>query len=103
MKRMLFLATAVLALSGCGHTVYLTTTKVVAPEDHLLVDCQVVAPPPADAYKQATTDKREELLFDMNDKQLLSITSCNVRLQELRTWKQKQLQIQNPSTVEKVK
>jgi uncharacterized protein YcfL len=81
-------------LTGCltnpERVVY--KTQVIAPEDALLLDCDVEPPPEREAYKKSDNMGREKLLVDHSHKQLKNVSACNVRFGEIRTWKKKQLE-----------
>lgn len=105
-----------LMLSGCANqpVVVPSDYKAVTPEDHLIVDCEIAAPPAKNLYltpvaKQdftiALADKdpavalltraldnasRQEKMLILYSSQLIqNLQACNVRLKGLRDWKTK--------------
>ena len=81
------------ALSGCATTepVVKYETVVIAPEDNLLLDCPVTAPPNQTAYLQMTAREKEEALAAYGNKQTGNVGNCNIDKAGLRKWKAEQL------------
>lgn len=96
----------VLALSGCAHDDPILITKhiVAAQDDSDLVDCEVAAPPPREAYlakvpaTEATqveilkaelesASRREKLLTDAWLGQTKNLITCNKRWKGSREFK----------------
>lgn len=97
---------AVVALSGCGTTITVVEHRLVMPDDNMLVDCDIEAPPPRAQYlatapsKDATelekikaalktAEERERLLTDLNLKQYANANVCNKRWKGVRDFKAK--------------
>lgn len=98
MRTLLFLLFAGFILSGCATTqpepVIQYKTIVIAPEDSLLLDCDMEPPPVIEDYlKLPEWTLKEGILIDMSQKQMVNITKCNIRLKNLRAWKAEQLKL----------
>ena len=79
-------------LSGCALSpekpvapVYIT--KVIVPDDALLVDCEIEAPPAKEEYMKSDMSDREGLLTKHASKQMKNLFTCNERIGQLRLWK----------------
>lgn len=69
-------------------------TKVVAPEDNLIVDCDIEPPMVVKDYVAIPNYvSKEGVLVDLNEKNMVNLQKCNERWKALREWKAKQLQI----------
>lgn len=89
----LILVSMTLFLVGCNTApvaINTATTVAILPEDHLLEDCAIDAPPAKTKYLAATQKEREKFLADYAMKQTSNLIACNVQKAELRKWKQKQ-------------
>lgn len=98
MRSLLLLILAGLVLSGCATTqpepIIKYKTIVIAPEDALLVDCEVSAPPVIKDYLALPNwTLKEGVLVDLNQKQMTDAITCNVRMEKLRAWKAEQLKL----------
>ncbi|WP_174999328.1 hypothetical protein [Rugamonas aquatica] len=86
----LIFAVSALLLSGCASAppaAPIYKTVLIAPDDNLLGDCTVGAPPGQEAYKAASMKQREEMLVDVIDKGYRNAFLCNERWQKVRQWK----------------
>lgn len=99
MRLLILLLLACVSLSGCFATtqpepITKYKTIVLAPEDALLVDCDVEPPPGVTDYvKLQDWAQKEGVLIDMSQKQLMNLINCNIRLKNLRAWKAQQLKL----------
>lgn len=101
--KLLAITVAVLMLSGCatfGQRSAPPEFKVVAPEDHQLLDCPIDTPPKEAAYVNSSNDRKEDLLANYSIALLKNIGDCNVRLKALRNWKKEQLDIYKSGAAE---
>ena len=135
MKKVIFLFLLAFSflLTACGTTdpVVIRDTKLVAPEDAMLVNCPIEVPPTRDEYLRAAPSvnaepdycaapdtqvckdmtllrqtvanlsRREKLLMDYLKKQMLTGVTCNVRMEALRNWKIEQKKIYEAEKAEK--
>jgi hypothetical protein len=106
MKRLLQLSFSVVLLchlAGCIFAPVKPEIEIryknvpVVPADYLIVDCDDATPPDLAAYQAAKqwTDKEAILVGKIgegND----AIAACNIRMKNLRKWKQDQLLLLQP-------
>ena len=96
---MVFMAMAI-ALTGCGSLFQQEPppvqykTVVIAPDDNLLANCDVEAPPAKDEFVAATPDRRVVMLGNTVSKGYKNADVCNERWAKLREWKKKELDLQ---------
>lgn len=89
---------------GCAHKetvkeviVYKTEYVVVAPTDIQLKKVTVVPPPDKQLWmslsdnSQQSWMKKESILTDLYIKQTSAVQQCNASLQEIKEWRQKQI------------
>jgi len=92
----------VLVLAGCGtmglQTNVVYKTEVIAPEDSLLLDCDVMSPPEREAYIAATMKEREKMLVNFSMKQMENLFVCNKRFKALRDWKKEKIEALSKTT-----
>lgn len=60
---------------------------IVAPNDALLVNCRVSAPPDRNLYLSVSQTERERMLAEAWMEQTTNLVNCNMRLEDLRQWK----------------
>ena len=90
--------------AGCAHKevikeviVYKTEYVVVAPTDIQLKKVAVVPPPDKQLWmslsdnSQQSWMKKESILTDLYIKQTSAVQQCNASLQEIKEWRQKQI------------
>lgn len=78
----------VMAFSGCAwDTKIIHDTKVIAPEDSLIIDCPIATPPNKEAYVAADMKGREGMLVDYSSTLMKNCIVCNQRFSALRKWK----------------
>ena len=97
MKHLTILLLSLLVLAGCAtptppDPIIKIKTVVIAPEDNLLLDCDVQVPPVIKDYIALPDwQLKEGVLVDMNEKNLFNLNVCNIRFKKLREWKAQQL------------
>jgi len=78
-----------ISLTGCGllptKTEY--STKVLTPDDNMIMDCNITEPPSKADYAAATQKEREIILTKYINNLLNYKIVCNKRLQRVREWK----------------
>ena len=77
-------------LSGCGsfgepQVTY--KTKVIAPEDILLVDCDISTPPNKNEYLNLSMSDKEGTLTNYSLSLIKNLSVCNKQMKALREWK----------------
>lgn len=80
-------------LMACGTTQepqVMYKVAVVTPDDNMLIDCVIVAPPEKNKYYKATMKEREEMLIELSGAQIKETALCNNRWKNLRLWKKQQ-------------
>lgn len=83
-----------LMLSACGLTqpqVKYDTT-VLVPQDNLLQDCPVAAPPNKEEFQLLTSDEQVQSISKAYNQQTLNVGLCNKDKQGLRYWKKEELE-----------
>lgn len=88
------------SLTGCATTdpKVIYKTEVVAPDDNLLVDCDVQEPPNKEEYIAATPKDREKMLVDKISLMMKDGFTCNKRFETLRKWKADSLRVLEKSS-----
>jgi uncharacterized protein YcfL len=81
------------ALSACGtqEVVVKHDTLVLAPQDSLLLDCPVTAPPTKAEYEAMTAKEKEKALSVVFNQQTINLGLCNKDKAGLRAWKKAEL------------
>ena len=87
-------------LTGCGLLTPKTeyNTKVITPDDNLIMDCDISEPPSKADYAAATQKEREVILTKYVNTVLNDEIVCNKRLSRLRDWKKQVMKIDKPIT-----
>jgi hypothetical protein len=89
--RLLLVVLCAFALAACNTTpTVIHDTKLILPEDSLLQDCPVEAPPAQATYPTLTPKEKEKALSDFGNKQTKNIALCNGDKAGLRKWKKEQ-------------
>lgn len=89
---------ASLLLAACAHqpAQIQYQTQVIAPADDLIRNCAIAPPPDRNTYLATKTwEDREALLVNNIHYHLTNEQLCNVRMEQLRSWKAQQLKIYN--------
>ena len=68
-------------------TVTQVNTKVIAPDDSLIIDCNITAPPDKKEYVAATMKIREQSLANYSSSLMNDLIICNQRIAGIREWK----------------
>ena len=91
------MALSALLLYGCCNTppIIITNTKVIAPDDNLLLDCIILSPPNKLDYINATMKQREEMLISYSGNLMNNSFICNKKFAALREWKLNSVNVVN--------
>ena len=71
-------------------TVNKTKTVFIVPDDSMVKDCSVEAPPSKAAYLAGDTQSKEDMATTVYRKQTVNVGNCNIQWKELREWYEKQ-------------
>ena len=85
----IFIVISAILIAGCHPTI---EYKVIAPEDAWIVDCAKEPPPDITAFMKSDDVGKMYMMTKSYEKQVKNIDLCNVRLQQIRTWKKEQEQ-----------
>lgn len=82
-------------LTGCAtpeikEPIVKTETKVITIPDALLVDCKVTQPIKPGDFIVLNSDKKEEVLTDLNIKLYKDLGNCNNQIKEIKKFQDKQ-------------
>lgn len=90
-----FMLLALFALSGCAtdQPPSLYKTLLIAPDDSMLIDCDIEPPPDKATYLAGTDKDREKMLAKTLGKQYSNGQVCNDRWAKVRLWKKEQAQM----------
>lgn len=89
-KRILFIALAMLVLNGCCPAPLKPDTiikyELVKPSPNMLVLCPVTPPPATDTYAMASAADKEKYLFNLASDLYSNLTLCNSHWATLNQW-----------------
>jgi len=94
MLRLLLLS--FILLTGCSTQPVITyNTKVISPDDNLILDCTFTHPPDTTTYMQTPANDREKVLADYVNTLLNDGIICNQKFVALREWKKQTTNVIN--------
>jgi hypothetical protein len=94
MKTVLVSILFLLFLSGCvTDPIIKQETVLIAPPKSLIVKCRVHTPPAIDEYIASDWSTKEKLLIDAYNKQMTTVQGCNIRIDALNEWIEKQKEL----------
>lgn len=84
--KLTFLFFALILMSGCTRTVYVTKTEYVYPDRTWTIPVDYVQPPNRIDFEKAILEKRVQMLGEAYNGQTTRLGMCNGRLEAIRVW-----------------
>jgi len=89
MKSLLIIIVAIF-IGGCDilpkKTEYINKYTLVRPNESLLKNCRITAPPDRTKYLVSKYPEKEEMLYGYSNALMTDIALCNAQWEELRKW-----------------